>query len=189
MGSSDTTVKAFSGFLKRNKLPLVLDADGLNILSQNPALLKNLPSQAVLTPHPKELERIIGKWADDFDKLKKAKEFSKKYDCIVVIKGANTITIYKDIGYINTTGNRGMATGGSGDVLTGIITGLIAQGYSPLNAAIFGVYIHGKAADIAVEECGFQALSASDILHHIGKAYLDLFQVSEPEVAPSENGQ
>ena len=132
------------------------------------------------------MERIIGNWVDDFDKLKKAKEFSQKYDCIIVIKGANTITIYKDMGYVNTTGNPGMATGGSGDVLTEVITGLIAQGYSPLNAAIFGVYIHGKAADIAVEQCGFQALIASGILDNIGQAYLDLFQVTGPNAAADD---
>ena len=189
MGTTATTVKAFSDFLKGNKLPLVIDADGLNILSKNQDLFKVMPPQTVLTPHPKELERIIGKWADDFDKLKKAQEFSEKYDCILVIKGANTITVFKDMGYVNTTGNPGMATGGSGDVLTGIITGLIAQGYSALNAAIFGVYIHGKAADIAVEKCGFQALIASGILDNIGKAYLDLFQVSEPDAATGESEQ
>ena len=189
MGTTGATSRAFSNFLESNKLPLVIDADGLNILSKNKGLLKKMPPQTVLTPHPKELERILGKWEDDFDKLKKAKRFSEKYDCILVIKGANTITVYKDTGYVNTTGNPGMATGGSGDVLTGIITGLIAQGHSPLNAAIFGVYLHGKAADIAVEKCGFQALIASGILDNIGRAYLDLFQVSEPDVASDERGQ
>ncbi|HUH45724.1 MAG TPA: NAD(P)H-hydrate dehydratase, partial [Arenibacter sp.] len=125
--------------------------------------------------------RLIGTWTDDFDKLEKAREFSKKYDCILVIKGAHTLTLYGDRGYVNTTGNPGMATGGSGDVLTGVICGLIAQGYSPLHATIFGVFIHGRAADIAVGECGFQSLTASDILAHLGKAYLDLFQVAEAE--------
>lgn len=185
MGATTTTVKAFSEFLKGQKRPLVIDADGLNILSKNRDLLNKMPSQTVLTPHPKELERIIGKWTDDFDKLDKAKQFSKKYDCILVIKGAHTITVYKDRGYVNTTGNPGMATGGSGDVLTGVLTGLIAQGYSPLDAAIFGVYLHGRAADMAVEECGFQALLAGGILDAIGKAYLDLFQVAKPNV-PTE---
>lgn len=189
MGTTGATSRAFSNFLMGNKLPLVVDADGLNILSKDMGLLGKMPPQTVLTPHPKELERMLGEWTDDFDKLKKAKEFSEKYDCILVIKGAHTITVYKDKGYVNTTGNPGMATGGSGDVLTGIITGLIAQGYSPLNAAIFGVYLHGKAADIAVGECGFQALIASGILSNIGKAYMDLFQVSEPDVASGEGGQ
>jgi len=187
IGTSEATVKAFSQFLKSNKVSLVIDADGLNILSKNPDLLQKMPPQTILTPHPKELERLVGKWKDDFDKLKRTKEFSRKYDCIVLIKGANSIVVYGDKGYVNTTGNPGMATGGSGDVLTGIISGLVAQGYSPLNATIFGVYIHGKAADIAVGDCGFQSLLASDILDNIGKAYLDLFKEPEPQVDSGES--
>ena len=183
MGTAMETATAFSDFLKINKAPLVVDADALNILSKNKEMLKDLPAKAVLTPHPKELERLIGSWKDDFDKLEKARSFSKKYDCILVIKGANTVVLYNDMGYVNTTGNPGMATGGSGDVLTGIITGLIAQGYESLHAALFGVYLHGKAGDIAVEKTGYQALSASEIINGIGKAYLDLFKVPEgPQV-------
>ena len=109
------------------------------------------------------MERLIGNWKDDFDKLDKVKKFSKKYKCVVVIKGAHTITVYNGKGYVNTTGNPGMATAGSGDVLTGIITGLIAQGYPALDAAIFGVYLHGRAGDIAVEYTGYQSLTASYI--------------------------
>lgn len=186
IGTDAATAQALSNFLDKNTIPLVLDADGLNILSKKPELLDKMPAQSVLTPHPKELERLLGKWENDFDKLKKVKEFSQKYDCIVVIKGAHTITVYGDRGYVNTSGNPGMATGGSGDVLTGMITGLRAQGYSALHAAIFGVYLHGKAADIAVGETGFQALIASSILDYIGKSYLDLFKVVEPEAAKEE---
>lgn len=180
MGIENATVKAFSDFLGKNKIPLVIDADGLNILSENKGLLQKLPAQSILTPHPQELERLIGKWKDDFDKLKKTKTFSKKYDCIIVIKGAHSITIYNELGYVNTTGNPGMATAGSGDALTGIVSGLIAQGYEPLKAAIFGVYLHGKAGDIAVEQTGYQALTASDIIDGIGLAFIDLFKVPEP---------
>lgn len=175
MGTGKATVKAFSQFLKKNRVPLVIDADGLNILSRNPGLFSSLPPRSVLTPHPKELERMLGKWENDFDKLEKTMEFSQKYDCIVVIKGAHTITMYRGKGYVNATGNPGMATGGSGDVLTGVITGLIAQGYPTLEAVIFGVYLHGRSADIAVRECGEEALVATDIVVHLGKAYLDLF--------------
>lgn len=181
MGTRSETVKAFGEFLKGDLSNLVIDADGLNILSLHPDLLLDLPPKTVLTPHPKELERLLGKWKDDFDKLKKAREFSKKYDCILVIKGAHTITIYGERGFINTTGNPGMATGGSGDVLTGIICGLMAQGYEPLDAAIFGVYLHGRAADIAIGDCGYQALTATGILANLGKAYVDLFQETGPE--------
>jgi hydroxyethylthiazole kinase-like uncharacterized protein yjeF len=177
MGTDNVTVMTFGEFLKTNKLPLVIDADGLNILSENKELLSHLPPQTVLTPHPKELERLIGSWKDDFDKLEKAKSFSKKYDCVLIIKGAHTIVLYEDKGYVNTSGNPGMATGGSGDVLTGIITGLIAQGYPPLYAAVFGVYLHGRAGDIEVEKTGYQALTATGIIDAIGDAYLDLFKV------------
>lgn len=179
MGVAGETVTAFSNFLDRNKHPLVIDADGINILSQHKALLNKLPEQTVLTPHPKELERLIGKWRDDFDKIGKAMAFSIKFNCIVVIKGAHTMVIYHKKGYVNTTGNPGMATAGSGDVLTGVISGLLAQGYDPLNAARFGVYIHGKAGDIAVEKMGYQALSASHITEYLGKAFLDLFKLKD----------
>lgn len=179
MGKDKKTVKAFAVFLDKNKKPLVIDADALNILSENQELLKKMPSKAVLTPHPKELQRLIGKWKNDFEKLGKAKAFSKKHDCVLVIKGANTITIYDGKGYVNTTGNPGMATGGTGDVLTGMIAGLIAQGYEPLQAAIFGVYLHGRAGDIEVEKTGYQALTASGVINGIGGAFLGLFDVVE----------
>lgn len=191
LGEAEDTVKAFSEFLTKNKVSLVIDADGLNILSKNKALLKKLPPKTILTPHPKELERLIGKWKDDFDKLKKTKALSKKYNCIIVIKGANTITIEEDKGYINTTGNPGMSTAGSGDVLTGMITGLLAQGYDPLKAAIFGVYLHGSAGDISIEKTGYQALTASIIIEAIGGAFIDLFAVPErpPQDEQEENRQ
>ena len=179
LGTDTKTINAFEVFLKQNKLPLVIDADGLNILSKKKSLLKRLPKNTVLTPHLKELERLIGKWKDDFDKLKKVKAFSEKYNLIVVIKGANTITVFKDKLYVNSTGNPGLATAGSGDVLTGIITGLISQNYTTLEAAIFGVFLHGKAADIAVEDFGYESLIASHIIEYLGEAYLDLFEQDE----------
>ena len=175
MGKKAKTVQAFSNFLSENSKPLVIDADALNILSENIRLLKKIPSKTILTPHPKELSRLIGKWNGDFEKLEMAKAFSKKYDCVLVIKGAHTITLYDGRGYVNTTGNPGMASGGTGDALTGMITALIAQGYEPLQAAIFGVYLHGRAGDIAVEKTGYQALTASKVINGIGKAFLNLF--------------
>lgn len=180
MGTDDQTIKALKAFLKKNKKPLVVDADAINILSKENELLKLLPKETILTPHPKELERLIGKWKDDFDKLKKVKEFSKTHNVIVVIKGSNTITVYNDNLYVNSTGNPGLATGGTGDVLTGIITGLVSQGYEPLKAAVFGVYLHGRSADIAVEDYGYQSLIASHVIEYLGKAYLDLFV--QPEI-------
>jgi len=189
MGTHKKTMHAFKSFLEQNKTPLVIDADGINILSKQKSLLKLLPKDSILTPHPKELERLIGKWTDDFDKLDKAKSFSKKHQLILIIKGAHSITVADERLYINTTGNPGLATAGSGDVLTGMITGLIAQGYASKAAAIFGVYLHGRSADIALENYGYQSLIASHIIEYIGKAYLDLFaqEVQDPPANPEQN--
>jgi hydroxyethylthiazole kinase-like uncharacterized protein yjeF len=191
MGTQAETIIAFEIFLKKNKKPIVIDADGINMISQNKDLLKLLPKNAILTPHPKELERLIGEWKDDFDKLNKVKSFSKKHKLIFVIKGANTITVSEDKLYINATGNPGLATAGTGDVLTGIITGLLAQGYDTLSATVFGVYLHGKAADIAIEDLGYQSLLASHVIEALGEAYIDLFKLPEPpeEVTKEEQEQ
>lgn len=186
MGTNEKTHAAFQMFLKTNNLPLIIDADGINLLSKHEGDLGLIKPQTVFTPHPKELERLLGKWKDDFDKLKKAKAFSKKYKCILIIKGAHTITVFQDKLYINSTGNPGLATGGTGDVLTGIITGLIGQGYEPLIASLFGVYLHGKSADIAVNDYSYQSLTASHIIDYLGQAYLDLF-AKPPVQSESEN--
>ncbi|WP_411894964.1 NAD(P)H-hydrate dehydratase [Winogradskyella sp. A2] len=186
IGTNKKTAGTFESFLKSNKKPLVIDADGINLISKKKSLLKLLPSQTILTPHPKELERLVGEWTDDFDKLNKVKLLSLKHDLIIVIKGANTISVYKDKLYVNTTGNPGMATAGSGDVLTGIITGLIAQDYEPLPATLFGVYLHGKSADISLEDYGYQSLLASHIIETLGEAYIDLFKKPEE---PTESEQ
>ncbi|WP_194767453.1 NAD(P)H-hydrate dehydratase [Tamlana sp. I1] len=192
VGTDTKTIAAFEAFLKTNKTPLVIDADGLNILAKKKALLKLLPEKTILTPHPKELERLIGSWANDFDKLEKVKAFSKKHKVIVVIKGAFSITVSNENLYINSTGNPGLSTAGSGDVLTGIISGLIAQGYNAITAAIFGVYLHGKSADIAVEQTGYESLIASHVLDYLGDAFLDLFKQPElpaPAEAPNEEAK
>ncbi|WP_159020460.1 NAD(P)H-hydrate dehydratase [Algibacter sp. L3A6] len=187
LGTDIESQKAFEAFLKTNKKPLVIDADGINLLAKKESLLKLLPAETVLTPHPKELERLIGSWENDFDKLEKVKAFSNKYKVIIVVKGANSITVFDDTLYVNTTGNPGLATAGSGDVLTGIITGLISQGYHPVVAAIFGVYLHGKAADIAVEDYGYQSLIASHVIDNMGQAFIDLFkQPEQPEQVEAE---
>mgnify|MGYP001949627611 CR=1 FL=1 len=174
LGTGAGAQKAFLAWLKIQKQPLVLDADALNILSLNPKALKDIPEESILTPHPGELKRLIGAWKDDFDKLKKARAFAQKWKCILLIKGAHTMVFWKEKGYINLTGNPGMATGGSGDVLSGMITGLRATGYPPLQAALLGVYLHGRAGDLSVGETGVEALTASDILSGIGMAFREL---------------
>ncbi|WP_420322179.1 NAD(P)H-hydrate dehydratase [Flagellimonas sp.] len=182
LGTEEATVNAFGALLKEMNIPVVIDADGLNILAKNPKLMKDIPPGSILTPHPKELERLIGKWADDFEKLKKTRAFSIKNKCIVLIKGAHTLIVGDEKIYVNTTGNPGMATAGSGDVLTGMITGLLAQGYEPLHASILGVYLHGLAGDIGVSQVGYEALKASGIIKNIGTAYLELLRPPQQEV-------
>ncbi|MGS2763313.1 NAD(P)H-hydrate dehydratase [Sinomicrobium sp. M5D2P9] len=189
LGKHRATVDAFKAFLKKNTTPLVVDADALNILSENSGLLQWIPAKSVFTPHPKELERLIGPWKDDMEKLKKGKAFAKEYDLVLVMKDAHTIVVYDEKLYVNSTGNPGMATGGSGDALTGIITGLISQGYTTVNAAIFGVYLHGKAGDIAVSHTGYEALTASGIIDYTGDAFLDLFARPENPPAGQETRQ
>ncbi|WP_228851389.1 NAD(P)H-hydrate dehydratase [Aegicerativicinus sediminis] len=176
LGTSGKTIASLKSFLSEAKIPLVIDADMINILAENEDLLKLVPENSIFTPHPGELKRLIGEWKDDFEKIEKSKAFSRKTNAIILIKGAHTMIVKGESLFINSTGNQGMATAGAGDVLTGIITGLIGQKYDPLQAALFGVYLHGKAADIVVEKTGYQSLIASDIIRGIPKAYLDLFQ-------------
>ncbi len=190
MGTNEKTAKGFEKFLTENKLPLVIDADGLNLLSSNNSLLNLLPPKTILTPHPKELERLIGPWKNDYEKIEKSIVFSKTYDIILIIKGAHTVTIYHDSCYFNSTGNPALAAAGSGDVLTGIITGLIAQGYEPLIASIFGVYLHGKTADLAIQKISSETFTATTIIKYLSSAYLDLFineELPEEEEAIEED--
>lgn len=175
-GKHPETIIAFEKILKDAEHPMVIDADGINMLGENNHLLKEIPKNSILTPHPKELERLIGKWKDDFDQLKKAKDFVKKHQVILVIKGAFTKILIENKLYVNSTGNPGMATAGSGDVLSGMITGLVSQGYNPEIAAIFGVYLHGKAGDIAAGKYSFESMLAGNISENIGAAILDLFK-------------
>ena len=174
MGHERQTQVAFHYFLKTNELSLVIDADALNILSMNKDWIALIPKRSVLTPHQKELERLIGPWQTVDEKLEKTMQLSLEIDCVIVVKGAPTLIVDGISIYKNTTGNPALATAGSGDVLTGIITSLIAQKYSSLHAAILGVYLHGLAADIALPETGYQSFIASDIIGYLGKAFLSL---------------
>ncbi len=186
IGKNKATVEALKKLFQEMDVPFVIDADALNNISENKELLKLLPKNSVLTPHPGELKRLIGKWKNDYDKIEKVKKFSDKHEVVVIIKGAYTITVYGDKLYMNTSGNPGMATAGSGDALTGVITGLLSQGYDPLLASVFGVYMHGHAGDLASEQMGYEAIMAGDIIGNLSEAYLDLFK--QPEVE-KESGE
>ena len=175
LGTSKESQLALKVLIQNTSLPMVIDADALNILSENKTWLAFLPANSILTPHPKEFERLVGKSSDSLERIKKQREFSTKYNVIVVLKGANTSISHPDGRlFINSTGNPGMATAGSGDVLTGIITSLLAQSYNPLTAAILGAYLHGLAGDFAALKLGFESLIANDIIDNISDAFINL---------------
>jgi hydroxyethylthiazole kinase-like uncharacterized protein yjeF len=177
LGTRKTTANALKLMLQEIKSPIVFDADALNILAENKTWLAYLPAQSVLTPHLKEFERLVGKSSHSFERMQKAGDFSKKYGVYLVLKGANSM-IVTPTGkfYFNSTGNPGMATGGSGDVLTGMIGSLMAQQYTTLEACLLGVYLHGLAGNLAAEKLGLEALLSSDIIEHLGSAFKNLYR-------------
>ncbi len=171
MGTSEKTIEALDLFLKNCHQPVVLDADALNCIAKRPIMLRNIPMGSVLTPHAGEFDRLFGAHGTQEERLLKAIEVSKLYGFTIVLKGHHTMTVRSDGKvYINRSGNPGMATAGSGDVLTGIIASFIAQGYAIDWAVVMGVYVHGLAGDLAAEQHGEISLMASDIINHIGKA-------------------
>ncbi|HEU4496293.1 MAG TPA: NAD(P)H-hydrate dehydratase [Flavobacterium sp.] len=174
MGQEPETQNAFFRFLKANRKPLLIDADALNILAKNKEWLDLLPKNAILTPHKKKLERHIGSWETETEKFDKISGLARKHSIIFVVKGAPTLTVTASEIYENTTGNAALATAGSGDSLSGIITGLLAQGYQASDAAVLGAYLHGLTADIGSETCGCESFLASDIAANLGKAFLSL---------------
>jgi NAD(P)H-hydrate epimerase len=175
LGSYESHEELLVNIFSRFKKPMVIDADALNTIAKNKNLLKEIPQGAVLTPHAKEFERIFGETKNDLDRINTAIKNAVLLKIIIVLKGPFTLVATPaGTAHFNTTGNPGMATGGSGDVLTGIITGLIAQQYSPEQAAVSGVFIHGLAGDMAAAELSEEALIASDIVDYLGKAYKDL---------------
>lgn len=169
------TSRALCSLLENAKVPLVLDADALNILSSNPECLVRLPENSILTPHPGEFKRLVGDTKNSFEQIQKQILFSKKHKVVLVLKGAHTtISLPNGELHFNSTGNPGMATAGSGDVLTGIILALLAQGLSAENAAIAGVFLHGLAGDIAAIEKTEYSLISGDIIDYLGSAFLQL---------------
>lgn len=183
IGTEKDTANALKLLIQETKVPLLIDADGLNILSENEKWLSFLPKNTILTPHPKEFERLAGTWGTDYERLQKQVEFSKKHGVIIVLKGAHTSTSMPDGRvFFNSNGNPGMATAGTGDVLTGVILGLLSQGYSPEVAAVFGVHLHAQAGDGAAFLYSENTVLASDIVHLLGNAFRDIAQDDDWEV-------
>lgn len=175
LGQNPLTINAIDELLDRLTKPVVVDADALNILASQPEWLVRLPKNSILTPHPGEFDRLFGEHKEDFRRWTTARERASALGLVIVLKGAYT-SIYTPEGetFFNSTGNPGMGTAGSGDVLTGVITGLLAQGYDSVDAARLGVYLHGLAGDLAAREEEQEAIIAGDIIAYLGKAFKKL---------------
>ncbi len=168
LGKNEETVTLLKKIIQEATQPLVLDADALNIIADNPTWLSFLPDNTILTPHPKEFDRMFGMTNNSFERLELQRKMSVVHNIIIVQKGAHTaITFPNGTCFFNSTGNPGMATAGSGDVLTGMILSLLAQRYTPQEAALLGVYLHGKAGDVAAEKLGMESMIARDIIGNL----------------------
>ena len=177
IGTLVETASMLENLLKKISKPCVLDADALNIIAQHEHLLKVIPKNSILTPHPKEFERMFGICNSSYERMLKAQKKAKEMQVVIILKGAHTLIANVDGKlYFNSTGNSGMATAGSGDVLTGILTGLLAQGYSPLSSSITGVYLHGIAGNKALGKQSEESLIAGDIVENLGNAFQSLLQ-------------
>ena len=171
LGTHEDTAEAVHQFIRNHPGEMVLDADALNILGRHRDWISEIPQDTILTPHPKELENLVGACTDSYDRMAKARELSIKMQIYVIVKGHNSM-ICTPTGrvFINPTGNAGMATAGSGDVLTGLLAALLSRGYSANEACRLGVFLHGLAGDIACERFGEESLTASDIIDAIPEA-------------------
>ena len=172
IGTSEQTAIAMISQIRRSQCPIVADADALNMLGTHRSWMQQLPKGMILTPHPKELDRMEGNSADSYERLVKASNLAERIQGYVILKGHYSALCMPD-GHVifNSTGNAGMATAGSGDVLTGIITGLLARGYKQEEACLLGMYLHGLAGDIAAKELGEESLIASDLIQYLPKAF------------------
>ena len=180
IGIHRQTVNLLKNLLDEIHSPVILDADALNILSENKTWLAYLPPYSILTPHWKEFERIAGPSTNDFDRLDKAREFAKRYSVVLILKGHHSIISLPDgKQFVNTTGNAGMATAGSGDVLTGLLLALMAQGYSAIESALLGVFIHGLSGDLFALEHSPRSLIASDLPHYFSNAFQQLSSINK----------
>jgi ADP-dependent NAD(P)H-hydrate dehydratase / NAD(P)H-hydrate epimerase len=177
LGQNENTQTAVRGLLQQAPVPLVIDADALNILGQHKEWQAAIPPNSILTPHPKEFERLFGPSANAFERNARQRDKAMELGVYIVLKGAHTCTATPEGKcYFNNSGNPGMATGGSGDVLAGLLTSLLAQGYEPEAAAVLGVYLHGLAGDLAAQDNSEEAMIASDLIEHFGAAYRQLHQ-------------
>lgn len=175
IGQSEETVMALGLLFQSVTYPIVIDADALNIIATHRQLHNFIPKNSVLTPHLGELRRLVGAWDSEKHKIELVRQQASDLESVIVVKGAYTMICLPDGNcFFNSTGNAGMAKGGSGDILTGLITGLIGRGYSSSKAAIIGVYLHGLAGDLAASELSQEAMNSTDIVDYLPKAFIEL---------------
>jgi len=175
IGTDEITAGALTDLLRQSAKPLILDAEALNIIAKDSLLSELIPQNSILTPHPKEFDRLAGPSGSAYERLHKAMEFAKSTKTYLILKGRYTaVCTPEGECWFNSTGNPGMATAGSGDVLTGILLGLLAQSYTPLEASILGVFLHGLAGDIALEDNSEESLLSGDIIRYIGTSFKEI---------------
>ena len=178
IGTNEMTIRALEDFLKRSNTPVILDADALNCIAMRPSLLNYIPADSIITPHAGEFDNIFGQHSTDESRLQKAIDKAKRYGIIIVLKGRHTAIVRRDGKiYFNSSGNAALATAGSGDVLTGVMAGFMAQGYAPEIASLIAVYAHGLAGEMACEEHGVHGTKAGDVANNIGRAIQTILTV------------
>lgn len=184
LGTANETKRLLRELFDNYRNPLIIDADALNMMAAQKDLLKLVPAGSVLTPHPKEFERLFGETPNEFDRIELSLARARELNCIIVLKGHHSFIATPDgKGFFNSTGNAGMATAGSGDVLTGILTGLLAQGYSSVETALLGAYLHGVAGDKAAETESMESMIAGDIIKQLGAAFRTILNNGNPPLS------
>ena len=180
IGKNSLEKKVLKQIIKYSAKPIVLDADALNIIAGAKKMLANIPANSIITPHPKEFDRLFGIHSSTEERKDTAIKIAMDLNIVIVLKGHQTFVTNGSDQFINTTGNSGLAKGGSGDALTGLITGLLAQKYESINAALLAVYIHGLAADIALEKQTTETLIIVDVIENFGKAFKQIIKTQSP---------
>ncbi len=171
IGTDQESLQYLSTILSEYTKPLVLDADALNVIANHQALFQKIPKDSILSPHPKEFDRLFGIHYSLEERIKTAIEKAEEHQFVIILKGHKTLVTHHGEAFLNTTGNAGLAKGGSGDALTGILTALVAQGYTPFDAAKIGVYLHGLAADLTLEKQSRESMLITDVIESIGLAF------------------
>jgi hydroxyethylthiazole kinase-like uncharacterized protein yjeF len=182
IGKNSLEKKVLKEIIKYSDKPIVIDADALNIIADNKKMLHKMPANSIITPHPKEFDRLFGDHTSTGERKNTAINMAKLLNSVIVLKGYQTFVTNGTDHFLNTTGNSGLAKGGSGDALTGLITGLFAQQYSSINAALIGVYLHGLAADLTLQNQTMETMIITDIIENFGTAFTEIFKMQHPHI-------